>query len=147
MKRFQSRRLAPGICAMALVAIAALTGNLKMAAASDEHLGLTEYEVACMPCHGATGRGDGPLAKQTQKPPPDLTRIARLNGGTFPSQRISGMIDGRVAVAEHGARDMPVWGDRYRASGDPADNKRTIEARARARIQALVRFLEAIQQQ
>ena len=79
------------------------------AQADDEHLGLTEYELACMPCHGMNGRGDGPLAKGLKARPSDLTQIAKSSGGKFPTSKIFDFIDGRAAVAAHGAREMPVW--------------------------------------
>jgi mono/diheme cytochrome c family protein len=45
-----------------------------------EHL----FRNYCMPCHGAGGRGDGPLATQWSRLPKDLThpdRQARLTDG------------------------------------------------------------------
>ena len=122
-----------------------LVPNDCSAQADDEHLGLTEYELACMPCHGVDGRGDGSLAKGLNTPPSDLTQIAKSNGGKFPTARVTEFIDGRAAVAAHGARDMPVWGDRYRVSGSPDETRRDVERRARAQLQALVRYLETIQ--
>jgi hypothetical protein len=38
--------------------------------------------------------------------PPDLTLLARNNGGVFPAERISGVIDGRIEIVSHGPRDM-----------------------------------------
>jgi hypothetical protein len=42
--------------------------------------------------------------------------MARRNGGAFPNQLAWDMIDGRGAteIGPHGAREMPVWGQRYR---------------------------------
>lgn len=115
------------------------------AVAQDEHLGLTEYEVACMPCHGVDGKGDGPRAASLAKPPADLTRIAARHGGSFPRQQIAETIDGRAQVAAHGPRDMPVWGERYRKPVDRGEAVRRIDGEARARIDALVDYLAAIQ--
>lgn len=111
----------------------------------DEHLGMTEYEVACMPCHGADAKGDGPKAASLANPPADLTRIAAANGGRFPRQKVSEIIDGRNQVAAHGARDMPVWGERYRKPVEHGEAIRRIDARARAQIDALVGYLEGLQ--
>ena len=33
-----------------------------------EHLGFVEFEIACTPCHGVEGRGDGPLASSLVAP-------------------------------------------------------------------------------
>ena len=115
------------------------------ATAQDEHLGITEYELACMPCHGVDGRGDGPLARKLNARPADLTQIAKANGGRFPSKKVGDMIDGRAAVAAHGSREMPVWGDRYRAA-ESGDSPKTVEQRAHAQIDALVGYLQTLQE-
>jgi mono/diheme cytochrome c family protein len=112
--------------------------------AEDLHLGLVEYEVACMACHGIEGRGDGRLAKTLKTIPADLTLIAQLNRGMFPSKKIAEIIDGRAIVAAHGNREMPVWGDRYRAAV-PDASPAWVERQARARIRALVGYLKSIQ--
>jgi hypothetical protein len=71
--------------------------------------------------------------------PPDLTRYTEMNHGVFPSERLYRIIDGRE-VPSHGDRDMPVWGDAFRSTPDG----RTAE-QARARIEAIVGYLRAIQ--
>jgi hypothetical protein len=59
---------------------------------------------------------------------------------TFPSERVRRIIDGRD-VASHGDREMPVWGDTFkRASKDASEDA------ASARIAALVRYLQSIQE-
>jgi mono/diheme cytochrome c family protein len=63
----------------------------------------------CASCHGESAKGDGPVARSLTKVPPDLTQISRRYGG-FPADRIRDTIDGRNLVAEHGTREMPVWG-------------------------------------
>lgn len=112
----------------------------------DEHIGLTEYEIACMPCHGIRGRGDGPRAKTLKTPPADLTGIAKSNGGAFPFQKVTEIIDGRTMVSGHGTREMPVWGERYQVPLEESESPAKIEERARAQIKALVRYLEIIQE-
>jgi mono/diheme cytochrome c family protein len=68
------------------------------------------YLRHCASCHGERGFGDGPLAAALRRPPADLTRIAEREGGRFDEARVMAAIDGRRAVAEHGPREMPVWG-------------------------------------
>ena len=131
------------VLAIVLAANIAIAGTAR---AEEELSGLTEYELACMPCHGIDGHGDGPRAKEMSRPPADLTKIAKPNGGRFPAKDVAAMIDGRAAVAAHGPREMPVWGTRFRASPDTSEDAKTIETRARAQIAALVRYLEAIQE-
>jgi len=98
------------------------------------------FRTHCAPCHGTAGQGDGPIAAQMRRTPPDLTRFTARNGGMFPSERIRRIIDGRD-VPSHGDREMPVWGDVFRIPrGEPATPA------AVARIDAIVRYLEAIQE-
>jgi mono/diheme cytochrome c family protein len=68
----------------------------------------TEY---CAVCHGAMGKGDGPAASALKKAPADLTQLTAKNGGKFPDIRVMRYISGEDAVAAHGTRDMPMWGE------------------------------------
>jgi len=112
----------------------------------EDPIGLTEYEIACMPCHGLDGKGDGPQAKTLSVMPADLTRLAKANGGVFPARAIYDMIDGRGVIPAHGKREMPIWGARYRATGEPGEDPAEVDKRARALMQALVNYLETIQE-
>jgi hypothetical protein len=129
---------------LAVLALELLFSSVSMA--DDEHLGIIEYEVACLSCHGVEGRGDGPMAKSLRTSPPDLTKISKANNGKFPVKRITEIIDGRAIVAAHGERAMPVWGHRYRQATQSDERSREIELRARRQINALVRYLETMQQ-
>ncbi len=136
--------------ALALAAAIAILVFSNRAASGDsggeDPIGLTEYEIACMSCHGLDGKGDGPAAKTLSVMPADLTRIAQMNGGTFPKTAIYDMIDGRGVIPAHGRRDMPIWGERYRNTGDPGEDPAAVDQRARALMQALVDYIESIQQ-
>ena len=109
-------------------------------AADSTDQGAQLFKTYCAACHGANGRGAGPASEQFRKIPPDLTKYTARNGGVFPSERVRRIIDG-TGVAAHGDRDMPVWGDAFQGGreGLTADG-------AKARIDLIVRFLEAIQQ-
>jgi mono/diheme cytochrome c family protein len=98
--------------------------------------GAALFRTHCATCHGSAGRGDGAMAGQLRRLPPNLTTFAVRNGGVFPAERIRQVIDG-TGVAAHGDRDMPVWGAVF---------KRSSRGDVSARIDALVRFLEALQQ-
>jgi hypothetical protein len=89
------------------------------AQAQQTEIGQTEFTLRCAACHGPTAQGDGMVGKLLKVPPPDLTRIAERNGGTFPFKRIYDIIEGREALAAHGSREMPIWGDIYRADHMP----------------------------
>ena len=72
--------------------------------------GAFEYYRLCAVCHGEEGRGDGPMSRMLKTPPPNLTLLAKNNGGHFPFLRVLEMIDGQNMIAVHGSREMPVWG-------------------------------------
>lgn len=72
--------------------------------------GADEYYRLCAVCHGEGARGDGPMSRMLKTPPPNLTLLAKNNGGHFPFLRVLEMIDGRNMIEVHGTREMPVWG-------------------------------------
>ena len=53
----------------------------------------------------------GPMSRMLKTPPPNLTLLAKSNGGQFPFLRVLEMIDGRNMIEVHGSREMPVWGE------------------------------------
>jgi mono/diheme cytochrome c family protein len=95
------------------------------------------FRTHCAPCHGATAQGNGPLAEQLRRMPPDLTQYTRRNGGMFPTERVYRIVDGRD-VPSHGDREMPVWGDVFKIGSQGSAVK--------ARIDAIVRYLAGIQE-
>ncbi len=70
------------------------------------------YFTHCAGCHGAEARGDGALAELLTRPPADLTRLSRDNGGTFPVFRVVRQIDGCDPMLWHGG-EMPTFGNLY----------------------------------
>jgi len=119
---------------------------------SQPDLGKFEYESNCAVCHGATGQGGGPYASQFMKtPPPDLTTLAKQNGGVFPINRVYETIDGRAEIPAHGPRHMPIWGADYstKAAQGMADVplRDFPEIYARNRILLLIDYLYRIQKQ
>ena len=81
------------------------------AAEAGEISGADEYYRLCAVCHGENGRGNGPMWRMLKTPPPNLTLLAKNNGGHFPFLRVLEMIDGRNMIEAHGSREMPVWGE------------------------------------
>lgn len=110
--------------------------------------GQKEFEVQCSLCHGMDGKGGGVFNQVMKVVPPDLTVLAKKNGGVFPADRISSVIDGRAEIASHGSRDMPIWGTRYAvpAAEHFVDFPYAQEAYIRARVLMLVEHLYRIQQ-
>lgn len=93
------------------------------AAMSGEQL----YARFCASCHGAQGRGDGPVASSFAIEVPDLTAISRRSGGKVSRDRIARIIDGRYIIGAHGSRTMPVWGEDFSRAGlgDPDAERAT----------------------
>ena len=109
--------------------------------------GKREYDANCASCHGDKGKGDGPYKPYLTKSPPDLTTLAKANGGVFPYLRVYEVIDGRKPVPGHGGRDMPIWGADYleKGSKDYTDVPYDPEAYVRTRITALIDYLNRLQ--
>ena len=105
--------------------------------------GKNEFTKHCGACHGADGKGDGPIVPLLKEKPADLTGIAKRNGGEFPFWETFRMIDGREPIDGHGGREMPVWGDRFRE--DAPSSSQGSEALVRGRIMELILYLQSIQ--
>src|SRR5690349_13780889 len=67
------------------------------------------FREHCAVCHGVDAKGHGPAAPALKKPTPDLTAIAKKNGGKFPALSVQQKIKGDEVV-EHGTGEMPIWG-------------------------------------
>jgi hypothetical protein len=127
--------------------------------AQDLDTGRVEYLSKCAVCHGADGRGAGPMSIKLKPKPADLTVLAKRNSGVFPSNAVYEMIDGRKAIASHQRGEMPIWGCRH---GPPPESRRKSykpkpyeslldlscdpEPVIRSRILAVVEYLNRIQE-
>jgi len=101
--------------------------------------GEDSFRFYCAPCHGVTGRGDGPVAAVLKTLPRDLTTLTKLNAGTFPRSAVIAFVDGTGrALPAHGPADMPVWGPIFRGLDSSSP-------RVRVRIENIVTFIESIQ--
>jgi mono/diheme cytochrome c family protein len=99
------------------------------------------FVTYCSSCHGTAGHGDGPVADDLKVRPADLTQLAKATDGAFIAQRIQRMIDGRDRyIKGHGSIEMPVWGDAFKRRDGLS------EEAIKARIGAIVRYLQSIQQ-
>jgi mono/diheme cytochrome c family protein len=107
-------------------------------------LGRDVFLRRCASCHGEGGQGDGPAAGALRTPPADLTRIAARRGGVFPKGEIARFVDGRFAVAAHGTREMPVWGERL---GEQIPEAEISEEVVRGQISVVIEYLESIQRE
>jgi len=100
--------------------------------------GAAMYSAFCASCHGAQGLGDGPAAAGLKKHPTDLTQLSANHRGTFPSSGVTQLLDHAPGYAAHGSKDMPVWGDAFRATGESA-------TLAQLRIHNIVAYLRSMQ--
>lgn len=91
--------------AVAAVTLVACT-EPRMPTAAD---GAAFFAENCVSCHGADGKGDGPLAEGLAQAPADLTTLSQRNGGTFPAARALSFIYGDPGDS-HLARVMPEFG-------------------------------------
>jgi mono/diheme cytochrome c family protein len=100
------------------------------------------YRMYCASCHGEKGKGDGPLAENLRFHPPDLTEMAKRNGGDYPTSTIRRIVDGRDPVAGRGGPDMPVWGDAFKNVETGFDDEQV-----QLKIASVVDHLKTLQQQ
>ena len=107
--------------------------------------GEADYNMYCANCHGDDGKGNGPKAFGLGKPLPDLTTLSKRYG-TFPTDKLERLIDGRDPIAGHMDREMPVWGIWFKeeaaaelggAEGDEGSVKR--------RVDNLIGYIETLQ--
>ena len=134
----------PGIAA-ALLAVS-LSVPLTVAAenpqAKIDYDGAELYALNCANCHGTYGEGDGAVTPALNVVLLDLRYLAERNNGSFPTEFVNKIIDGRETRAAHGPTGMPVWGAEF-ARGEGTSE--AAEARVAMKIQALVDFLASIQ--
>ena len=139
------RRLFWTLTALAVAAIAlpwivpVSASQQPPAAAKSIPAGSGLFATYCVVCHGANGKGTGPLADSLKRRPADLTLLAKNNGGTYPREMVAKIIDGREGVKGHGGGDMPVWGDAFERSADAGPQA------VKDRIDALVEYLSSLQ--
>jgi mono/diheme cytochrome c family protein len=137
----------PFISAVALLILAvvpSVQANSQTPIPADPGRG--DFMTYCAACHGVSGIGDGTVAEFLTLTAANLTQMSVKNGGIFPRQRAIEVIDGRAQVSVHGERDMPVWGDWFKFEADADGGDAKAEKIVRERIDALVTYLESIQQ-
>ena len=122
------------------VAMAGVAGAALGSAVTVEN-GSALFRSYCASCHGAQGKGDGPLAANLRVAPADLTRIEKRNHGKFDADNVRRAVDGRGPKEIHGGSDMPVWGDAFKRAGEGYS-----EAKVKERIDALVEHISTLQE-
>ena len=134
---------------LALACVIGLLGSPAMADDTVLQQGKADFIAHCAPCHGGSGKGDGPQAAHLQKKPADLTAISARYGRSFPEDRMFSIIAGLEVAEGHGTREMPIWGDVFVTEGvgtsTSVDDALKASDEASRRIAALVRYLETLQ--
>lgn len=130
------------------ILLAALLYMLSTAVVAEQErrnleIGKAEFERSCAICHGLDGRGNGEMAEVLKVPPSNLTILAQHNNGYFPYLEVYQSIEGSGRVGLHGSRQMPVWGDRYRAEAEILGEERYLYTRGL--ILELINYLMSIQ--
>ena len=108
--------------------------------------GKQEFESRCASCHDKDGKGNGWLSYFLNVQTPDLTTLAKKNGGILPIDRLYQNIAGE-GVLIHGPSDMPAWGRTYKQEapdiylGVPYNS----EMYSRGRILLLIEYINRLQ--
>lgn len=147
------RRMIRGLTITSAILVGGIAGVTGGASALERDaqlkLGEIEYMASCAACHGKKAQGDGPVAEVLTTKPSNLTQISKEIGGTFPTEHVYKVIDGREMINPHGDRNMPVWGYRYMAGAieraREVPHEVDVQAMVFGRITALVEYLESIQ--
>lgn len=127
------------------VAVAAALGLLACAVVEmpDAPEGARLFAENCAACHGATGKGDGPIADDFGRPPADLTQLSKWDEG-FDRARVLSVIDGYTRVRE-GVHRMPEFGAMLQGETVPFEVDGVMSPVPRP-LAALVIYLESIQE-
>lgn len=115
-----------------------------------QEIGEASFMANCAVCHGANGKGNGPIVDFLKSAPSDLTGLAERNGGQFPFKRVYEIIADPDQNRGHGTSEMPIWGNRFNADiiaqeGEYGTGDSGIPT-AQARVLELVFFLATIQE-
>ena len=123
---------------------ALLLSGYSTALAQNNLVGEKEYEQSCAICHGNAGQGNGEFGLLLTVKPSDLTQLTANNDGVFPFLDVFQAIDGRAIIRGHGS-PMPIWGATYTADVGDAAGPYGAELIVRARIVALIDYIEGLQ--
>lgn len=102
------------------------------------------FREYCTPCHGESGKGNGPAAAAMKVPPANLTKLSSKYKGVFPDMEIAEALRAgptpTTGTYVHGSETMPIWGPVFRALS--SSDKGIVELR----IHNLVEYIRRIQE-
>jgi hypothetical protein len=102
------------------------------------------YNENCVSCHGADGKGDGPVAARLSTPPADLTRIAARRDGVWPMLEVMAILDGysRNTLPRE---DMPVFENFLDNEMSEFDTGNGVVTLVPTKLIEIVYYLESLQ--
>ncbi len=103
------------------------------------------YQANCAACHGANGKGDGPMARAMAKAPKDLTLIAVRHNNSFPKAKVMSIIDG-YARSDMDGPGMPEFGVLLEGDEVPFDSGDGRQTPTPRKLVALLEYIESIQE-
>ena len=77
-------------------------------------------------------------------PPPDLTQLAKKNGGKFPFEEVVDTIDGRKDIPSHERLQMPFLGTTLQKPGQEFTPES--DAAVKKKIESMARYVAGLQQ-
>jgi mono/diheme cytochrome c family protein len=126
MEVSMTRRSARPIQSLIFVLAAGAAQAAEPASTSQQDLGQRTYEAYCGLCHGFGG-ATGMFADALKKSAPDLTQIAKRNGGQFPERKVDSIIrDG--GISGHGTMRLLTWEKYFSGDSTPERADEIIEA-------------------
>jgi mono/diheme cytochrome c family protein len=102
------------------------------------------YRGYCAACHGADGKGDGPVATALKVQPTDLTSLASRNNGKFPEAKVRYTLS-QGSVAAHGTSDMPIWGPVLKSLSPSQISDSGSDSVVAMRINNLTNYVKSLQ--
>ncbi|MCC7411775.1 MAG: hypothetical protein IT495_09090 [Gammaproteobacteria bacterium] len=103
--------------------------------------GAKRFERHCALCHGKDAKGFGLYLSTLKTKPSNLTLLAKKNDGCFPFAELYRIIEGRDMSSSHGTREMPIWGEEFKAMV-PGESETLVQGR----ILEILMFLDSIQE-
>lgn len=132
-----------------LTVVIAMIAGAALSAHADSGAARQDFMTLCADCHNADAKGNGPLAKNLTKIPPDLTRIKQRAHGKFDEEAVYDWIIGLKMTDSHGSREMPIWGDWLMdetiEGGTSLEDAKAAEQEIERRVMGIVKYLESLQ--
>ena len=104
----------PVFVLVAAVAGLALTTSAVLAGKGDPEAGKKLYEQFCLPCHGATGKGDGPVGEYLPVKPADYSKSMPQYGDKWAEYYFKIIKEGGAAMDPPRSPLMAPWGSQLK---------------------------------